>query len=142
MTDKIHAAIDLQGECALGFELVRDALAENFISRGEIGSAICVYYEGKKVVDLWAGHVDCARNHAWRTDTLCLMYSVAKSICSLSVHMLADRGQIDLEAPIADYWPEFSEAGKEGIKVRHFLSHWCGVWANDRADGRILRGVR
>ena len=47
--------------------------------------------------------------------------------------MLADRGQIDLEAPIAEYWPEFAQAGKEGIKVRHFLSHWCGVWANDRA---------
>ncbi|MAQ55414.1 MAG: EstA family serine hydrolase, partial [Rhodospirillales bacterium] len=133
MTEKKHTEIDLQGECALGFESVRDALAESFVSRDEIGSAICVYFEGKKVVDLWGGYVDGAQNHPWRANTLCLMYSVAKSICSLSVHMLADRGQIDLEAPIAEYWPEFAQAGKEGIKVRHFLSHWCGVWANDRA---------
>ncbi|MBC94058.1 MAG: hypothetical protein CMM38_10525 [Rhodospirillaceae bacterium] len=133
MTEKKHTEIDLQGECALGFESVRDALAESFVSRDEIGSAICVYFEGKKVVDLWGGYVDGAQNHPWKANTLCLMYSVAKSICSLSVHMLADRGQIDLEAPIAEYWPEFAQAGKEEIKVRHFLSHWCGVWANDRA---------
>jgi len=127
-------SVRVEGDCTERFAPVRAALEENFASRDEIGSAVCVYHEGKKVVDLWGGHMDAARSRPWQADTLCLMYSVAKSISALSVHMLADDGKVDLEAPVAVYWPEFAQAGKDNIKVRHILSHWCGMWPNDAAE--------
>lgn len=123
--------IDIHGDCAEAFTAVRDALAENFSGRDEIGSAICVYHQGEKVVDLWGGHMDGMRHTPWQDDTMCLMYSIAKSMCALCVHILADRGEIDLEAPVATYWPEFAQAGKAAVKVRHVISHWCGVCVAD-----------
>ncbi len=120
-------AIDIHGDCDPRFAAVRDALAENFRSRGEIGSAVCVYHHGKKIVDLWAGHMDTERQAPWREDTMCLIYSISKSLCALCVHILADRGLVDLEAPVADYWPEFAQNGKAAVKVRHIISHNCGV---------------
>lgn len=134
MADTAMRGVRVEGDCTERFAPVRVALEANFATRGEIGSAVCVYHEGRKVVDLWGGHVDAARTRPWRADTLCLMYSIAKSICALSVHILADEGKVDLEAPVATYWPGFAEAGKGGIKVRHVLSHWCGVWPNDGAS--------
>lgn len=133
MTGTTMQSVRVEGDCTDRFQPVRAALEENFASRDEIGSAVCVYHEGKKVVDLWGGTMDAARTRPWQSDTLCLMYSIAKSICALSVHMLADEGRVDLEAPVATYWPEFAQAGKDGIKVRHVLSHWCGVWRNEGA---------
>lgn len=124
----------IHGSCDPAFAAVREALERNFTEHGEIGSAVCVYHQGKKVVDLWAGHQDAARAIPWREDTMCLMYSIAKSMCALCVHILADRGLIDLEAPVADYWPEFARNGKSTIKVRHIISHYCGVCCNDAAD--------
>ncbi|MBI37215.1 MAG: hypothetical protein CL568_06495 [Alphaproteobacteria bacterium] len=125
--------IILKGECIETFEPVKQALIENFSTHAEIGSAVCIYHKGKKVVDLWGGFMDEERTRLWQENTLCLMYSVAKSISSLAVHILADQGKVDLESPIAEYWPDFAKMGKENIKVRHFLSHWCGVWSNKGA---------
>lgn len=125
---------NVQGTCDPAFAAVRDALERNFTERGEIGSAVCIYHQGKKVVDLWGGHQDAARTIPWREDTMCIFYSIAKSLCALCVHILADRGLVDLEAPVADYWPEFAQNGKEAVKVRHIISHHCGVCFNDAAD--------
>jgi len=126
-------SIDIQGHCEPEFAAVRDALRRNFESRAEIGSAVAVYSGGEKVVDLWAGHKDTEGAVPWRENTLCIMYSIAKSMCATCVHILADRGQVNLEAPVATYWPEFAQAGKEDIKVRHILSHNCGVCFADAA---------
>lgn len=126
--------VEIQGDYDPKFTAVRDALAQNFTSRDEIGSAVAVYLGGQKVVDIWGGHMDTARAKPWREDTLCIMYSLAKSMCATCVHILADRGQVDLEAPVAAYWPEFAQAGKEGVKVRHILSHNCGVCFADAAE--------
>jgi CubicO group peptidase (beta-lactamase class C family) len=134
MADTATQGVRLEGDCTDRFARVRAALEANFVTRGEIGSAVCVYHEGKKVVDLWGGSMDAAKTRPWRADTLCLMYSIAKSICALSVHILADEGKVGLEAPVAAYWPEFAEGDKDEIKVRHVLSHWCGVWPNDAAS--------
>lgn len=134
VTETLAGDIEVHGACAPRFAAVRAALEENFASRNEIGSAVAVYHEGKKVVDLWGGHLDAARTRPWQQDSMCLMYSVGKSMCALSVHMLADRGEVDLEAPVATYWPEFAQAGKGAIKVRHILSHNCGVWGGDAAE--------
>ncbi len=125
---------DLQGVCDPRFNGVRDALARNFSEHGEIGSAVAVYHEGLKVVDLWGGHMDAARSKPWGDDTLCIMYSIAKSICATSVHILADRGLVDLDAPVANYWPEFAQNGKADIKVRHIISHNCGVCFADATE--------
>ncbi len=124
----------VHGHCHPRFADVRAALEANFASRNELGSAVCVYHQGEKVVDLWGGFRDAARTKPWGEDTLCLMYSIGKSITVLAVHMLVDRGLIDLEAPVATYWPQFAQAGKAEIKVRHILSHNCGVWRTDASE--------
>lgn len=125
--------LNIQGVCDPAFAAVREALERNFTDHGEIGSAVCIYHQGKKVVDLWGGHQDAARTIPWREDTMCIFYSIAKSLCALSVHILADRGLVDLEAPVAKYWPEFAQNGKEDVLVRHIISHYCGVCFNDAA---------
>lgn len=133
----------IHGECDPRFAAVRDALQRNFTERGEIGSAVAIHYRGAKVVDLWGGHLDAARTRPWRADTLCLMYSIAKSMSALCVHILADRGLVDLEAPVARYWPEFAQNGKGAIRVRHILSHNCGVcFADAAAPGDIFDPAR
>jgi len=116
------------------FSAVADALARNFAAHDEIGTAVVVYHGGEKVVDLWAGHMDTEGKVPWREDTLCIMYSLAKSICATCVHILVDRGQVDLEAPVATYWPEFARNGKDSVLVRHILSHNCGVCFADAAE--------
>jgi CubicO group peptidase (beta-lactamase class C family) len=125
---------EISGACDPQFAAVRDTLAENFAERGELGAAVAVYYEGEKVVDLWGGWMDPARTRPWREDTMCLMYSIAKSMCATCVHILSDRGQIDLDAPVADYWPEFAQAGKDGVLMRHIISHNCGVCFADATE--------
>jgi CubicO group peptidase (beta-lactamase class C family) len=125
---------DIHGVCDPRFTGVHDALARNFSEHAEIGSAVAVYHEGQKVVDLWSGHMDAARSKPWGEHTLCIMYSIAKSICATSVHILADRDLVDLEAPVADYWPEFAQNGKADIKVRHIISHNCGVCFADATE--------
>ncbi|MEP4378605.1 MAG: serine hydrolase domain-containing protein [Alphaproteobacteria bacterium] len=126
--------IEIHGHCDPDFKAVHGALARNFTAHDEIGSAVAIYHEGKKVVDLWGGHMDTARTRPWREDTLCIMYSIAKSMCTTSVHILADRGLVDLEAPVSDYWPEFAQNGKADIKVRHIISHNCGVCFADATE--------
>ena len=116
------------------FADVEEAFRENFAQRQEIGAAVCVYAEGEKVVDLWGGYRDEARQQPWTEDTIVLMNSVAKSICALSVHMLADRGEVDLSTPVAEYWPEFAQNGKDRVLVRHVLGHQCGVIFSDSAE--------
>ena len=124
----------VNGVCDPAFAAVRDEFERNFRERGEVGAAVCVYRDGKPVVDLWGGHKDLGRTVPWAQDTIVIMNSVAKSMCALSTHILIDRGAIDFDAPVARYWPEFAAAGKSGVLVRHVLSHTCGVIYCDRAE--------
>ena len=121
------------GNCDPAFSKVLDVFVKNFSERGEIGSGISIYQNGSKVVDLWGGWLDAGRSRAWERESLCSVYSISKSLCALSVHVLVERGRIDLEAPVAHYWPEFAQSGKDKITVRQVLSHHCGVLFNDRA---------
>lgn len=125
--------IPVGGYCDTAFATVEETFRENFAKRGEIGAGVCVYKDGEKVVDLWGGHRDEARTEPWTEDTIVLMNSVAKSICALAVHVLADRGQVDLDAPVAEYWPEFAQNGKEAILVCHVQGHECGAIFSDSA---------
>jgi CubicO group peptidase (beta-lactamase class C family) len=91
------------------------------------GAAVCVYHHGEKVVDLWAGTRD-EDGSPWESDTVSLSYSTTKGVASTLLHVLADRGCLDLDAPVADYWPEFGQAGKERITVRQLVSHQAGLY--------------
>lgn len=126
-------SILIDGFCDPAFAAVREEFERNFRDRGEVGAAVCVYRDGKPVVDLWGGHKDLDRTVAWDKDTIVIMNSVAKSMCAISTHVLIDRGVIDFDAPVARYWPEFAQSGKAGVLVRHVLSHTCGVIYCDRA---------
>lgn len=128
-----ETTIPIGGTCEPEFAAVREAFEDNFRRRGEVGAAVAVYKDGRKVVDLWGGHKDLARTEPWQPDTIVIMNSVAKSMSALCTHVLIDRGKIDFDAPMAEYWPEFGQAGKQGVLVKHVLSHTCGVIFNDRA---------
>ncbi|MEU0374860.1 serine hydrolase domain-containing protein [Streptomyces sp. NPDC006283] len=119
--------ITIQGHCDERFSAVRAAFEENFRERGELGAAVTVLVDGEKAVDLWGGWADGTRTRPWERDTLVNVWSTTKGPTALCAHLLADRGLLDLDAPVARYWPEFAAAGKEGVLVRHLLSHRAGL---------------
>ena len=113
------------GTVAAGFEPVRDVFEENFRSRNDVGAAFSAYVNGTKVVDIWDG--DAARDRPWDDQTIVLAFSVAKGITAFVMQLLAERGQLDIESSVADYWPEFGQNGKDEITVEHVLTHKAGV---------------
>ena len=117
----------INGRCAPGFEPVKAAFISNFSDRGEVGAALAVYVRGEPVVDLWGGVADAATGRPWERDTLACMMSVAKGLVALLVHRLAGQGVIELDAPIARWWPEFGVAGKHGITLHQVLAHVAGL---------------
>ncbi|MEV0742452.1 serine hydrolase domain-containing protein [Streptomyces sp. NPDC050549] len=122
----------IDGEVEAGFEPVREAFEANFSQHGDIGAAVCVYQYGRPVVDLWGGVADTETGRPWTRDTLQLVYSATKGATATAVHMLAQRGVLDLDAPVAKYWPEFAANGKADIPVRWLLSHQAGLIALDQ----------
>ncbi|MFC8362121.1 serine hydrolase domain-containing protein [Streptomyces griseorubiginosus] len=117
----------VHGHCDERFAAVRAAFEENFRDRAELGAAVSVSVGGETVVDLWGGWADAARTRPWERDTLVNVWSTTKGPTALCAHVLADRGLLDLDAPVAVYWPEFAAAGKEKVLVRHLLSHRAGL---------------
>ncbi|QIY69259.1 serine hydrolase domain-containing protein [Streptomyces sp. RLB1-33] len=117
----------VHGHCDARFAAVRTAFEENFQGRDELGAAVTVTLDGETVVDLWGGWADAARTRPWERDTLVNVWSTSKGPTSLCAHILADRGLLDFDAPVAAYWPEFATAGKESVLVRHLLSHRAGL---------------
>jgi CubicO group peptidase (beta-lactamase class C family) len=109
------------------FSRVRDAFAQNFAERGEVGASVCVIADGKTVVDLWGGTADVATGAAWQEDTLSQIWSSTKGATSLCAHILIDRGLLDLAAPVTTYWPEFGQNGKGATTVAMLLAHQAGV---------------
>lgn len=125
MTDM--AEVEVAGTCAERFEPVQAALAAQLASGEELGASIVVNIDGETVVDIWGGFRDEARSAPWTRDTITNVWSTTKTVTNLAALMLADRGQLDVYAPVAQYWPEFAANGKQDIKVRHVLSHTAGV---------------
>ncbi|WP_405885675.1 beta-lactamase family protein [Streptomyces sp. NBC_01136] len=127
--------MDVNGTVAEGFEPVREAFVRNFDTLGERGAAVAVYRDGRKVVDLWAGvrDVDGAADSApWERDTAQIVRSATKGVAAAVLLMLAERGELDLDAPVSHYWPDFKARGKERALVRHVLAHRAGVPVLDR----------
>jgi CubicO group peptidase (beta-lactamase class C family) len=118
---------DIGGETAPGFDGVREAFAANLAGDQEVGAAVAVYLHGRKVVDLWGGTADPEDGRPWEHDTLQVVYSATKSVTATCALLLAQRGELDLDAPVAEYWPEFAASGKERVPVRWLLTHQAGL---------------
>jgi CubicO group peptidase (beta-lactamase class C family) len=118
---------EIHGTCDPRFAGVREALARNFRDHGEVGAAVALTLDERPVVDLWAGWADGARSRPWQRDTLVDVFSVGKAMVTLALLILVERGRVDLDAPVARYWPEFAAAGKDGVTVRMVLAHRAGL---------------
>jgi CubicO group peptidase (beta-lactamase class C family) len=128
----VTASAPIHGICQPRFAAVRDAFASNFASGADLGAAVCFVLDGETVVDLWGGWLDPERTREWQRDTLVNTYSTTKGLTALCAHMLIERGLLDLDAPVARYWPEFAAGGKEKIPVRWLLAHTAGLAAPRR----------
>lgn len=124
--------MDVNGVVAEGFEPVRDAFVGNFEARGDRGAAVTVYRDGHRVVDLWAGTKDVDGTAPWQRDTAQIVRSATKGVAAAALLLLAERGELDLDAPVGEYWPEYKAAGKERTLVWHLLAHRAGVPVLDR----------
>jgi CubicO group peptidase (beta-lactamase class C family) len=118
---------EIGGSVAPGFEGVRDAFAQNFSEHAEVGAGYALYVDGKKVVEIWGGTADVKSGAPYTDDSLQLVFSTTKGATAACANLLAERGELDIDAPVAKYWPEFAQAGKGAIPVRWLLSHKAGL---------------
>lgn len=123
----------IEGTCDAAFAGVKDAFMENFAEHDELGAAVAVFIDGQPVIDMWGGFRDSARTQRWTQDTLACGFSISKAYVSVMGHILADRGKLDLDQPVAHYWPEFAQAGKEDVTVRDILTHRAALTYVDAA---------
>jgi CubicO group peptidase (beta-lactamase class C family) len=119
--------MDVQGHCDDRFAGVAEEFERNLAERGELGASVAVTVGGESVVDLWGGYADPERTRTWDKDTLCVAMSATKGATALAAHLLAGAGELDVDEPVATYWPEFAAAGKDRVLVRHLLNHQAGL---------------
>jgi CubicO group peptidase (beta-lactamase class C family) len=119
--------IKIHGYCDPHFASVKEAFANNFRNGAEVGASFAATIDGRSVIDIWAGYADASRTRPWKHDTLACLFSTTKTLTALCALILVDRGQLDLDAPVARYWPEFAQAGKDDIPVKYLLSHQSGL---------------
>jgi CubicO group peptidase (beta-lactamase class C family) len=117
----------LGGMCTPRFDSLRELFAARIESGDDLGASLAVNIDGEMVVDLWGGWADESRTVPWGENTIACVFSTTKTMTSLAALVLVDRGDLDLDANVAAYWPEFAANGKAGIKIRHLLSHTSGV---------------
>lgn len=131
IAEEAGKSVEIHGFVSPGFEAVREAFAENFIKRREIGAACSVYHKGEKVVDLWGGVRNAVTGEPWEENTIALVYSTTKGLAAMTLAVAHSRGWLDYDAPVSKYWAEFSQNGKEKITVRQLLAHQAGLFALD-----------
>jgi CubicO group peptidase (beta-lactamase class C family) len=119
----------IHGFARAGFEAVREAFADNFSRRHELGAACCIYRQGEKVVDLWGGIRNSATGEAWEEDTMVLVHSATKGFAAMAMALAHSRGWLDYEERVCTYWPEFAQEGKDKVTVRQLLAHQAGLFA-------------
>jgi CubicO group peptidase (beta-lactamase class C family) len=131
--------VNVEGWCATAFAGVRDAFARNFAEHDEVGASVCVVRGGEVVVDLWGGVADPASGRAWTEDTVGIVFSCTKGAAAICAHLLAQRGELDLDAPVASVWPEFAAEGKGAVTVAQLLAHQAGLaaWEEPLAQGGL-----
>jgi CubicO group peptidase (beta-lactamase class C family) len=133
-----HSIPPIHGHVTRGFEAVREAFAENFARRRELGGACCVYYGGVKIVDLWGGIRNKQTGEPWESDTMVLVHSATKGLAAMTLAIAHSRGWLDYDERVARYWPEFAQHGKEQITVRQLLGHQAGLFAFDEPVDRSV----
>jgi CubicO group peptidase (beta-lactamase class C family) len=132
----------VSGMVANGFEHVRVEFERNFTDRGEVGAAVAAYWRGRKVVDLWGGRRTPDRDVPWEEDTMVVVNSTTKGMSAMTLAVANARGWLDYDAPVARYWPEFGQAGKETVTVRQLLGHEAGlVWLDEDLPFERVRDV-
>ena len=127
---------EIQGSYDDLFVAVPSVLAK-LLDEGDTGAAVAVYVDGEPVVDVWGGFADAGRTTPWQRDTITGVWSVTKTMTALCALILADRGELDLDAPVARYWPEFAASAKQGVLVRHLLAHTAGLPDWDGTTGEL-----
>ena len=128
-------SFEVRGSVSRGFEGVREAFAENFARRHELGGACCAFHRGEKVVDLWGGIRNKQTAEPWEQDTMVVLHSATKGLAAMTLAIAHSRGWLDYEERVCAYWPEFAQQGKERITVRQLLAHQAGLFAfNERVD--------
>jgi len=140
MATAVIKPIEVHGFVSPGFEAVRDAFAENFSLRKEIGAACCVYRAGERVVDLWGGVRNKATGEPWQEDTMALVYSTTKGLAAMTLALAHSRGWLNYDELVCTYWPKFAQNGKDKITVRQLLAHQAGLFALDVPLDRNLIG--
>ena len=131
-------AAEIHGFVHRGYEAVREAFAENFARRREVGAACCVYHKGDKVVDLWGGVRNKTTGELWERDTKALVYSATKGLAAMTLAVANSRGWLDNDERVSKYWPEFAQNGKENITVRQLLAHQAGLFALDEPINKAM----
>jgi CubicO group peptidase (beta-lactamase class C family) len=121
-----EVAFEVQGQCVPEFESVREEFTRNFAERGELGASVCITLDGETVVDLWGGTADPETGAPWTEDTIAVVASSTKGATNLCAHVLAARGELDMTAPVSQYWPEYAQAGKEDTLVWMLCAHQAG----------------
>lgn len=111
-------SIVIQGKCEQPFMAVKHAFLENFVKRGEVGASVVIYLDGRCVVDLWAGYADAQKSRPWERDTLVNVWSATKPVGALCALRLVDQGRLDLDTPVAQYWPEFAQSGEAHVLTK------------------------
>ena len=134
----VAASRAVEGRVSRGFEAVRDAFADNFARRGELGGACCAYHHGEKVVDLWGGLRNAQTREPWDEQTMVIVYSATKGLAAMTLAIAHSRGWLDYDQRVASYWPEFAQSGKEQITVRQLLAHQAGLFAIDEPVERSV----
>jgi CubicO group peptidase (beta-lactamase class C family) len=122
----------IHGECDPRFSRVREIFEANIAEGTDLGAAVSFTVDGESVVDLWGGHQDFEHTREWERDTLVNVYSTTKGMTAICAHQLVEAGKLDLDAPVAQYWPEFAAAGKATLPVRYLLSHQAGLPAVEK----------
>jgi len=135
---EVSAGAEIHGFVHSGYEAVREAFADNFARRGEIGAACCVYHRGEKVVDLWGGVRNKPTGELWERDTKALVYSATKGLAAMTLAVAHSRGWLSYDELVCKYWPEFAQNGKDKITVRQLLAHQAGLFALDEPIDRAL----
>ena len=128
----------VQGHVSPGFESVRQAFADNFARRRELGGACCAYHRGEQVVDLWGGIRNKQTGEPWEQDTMVIVHSTTKGLAAMTLALAHSRGWLDYEERVCTYWPEFAQQGKERITVRQLLAHQAGLFAFDEPVDRSV----
>ena len=119
--------MEIHGYCDERFQSLREEFEKNFMERGDIGASFAVSIEGELVADIWGGHRNQALTLPWEENTIVNVFSTTKTMTTLCALMLIDRGQLDINTKVTEYWPEYGQNGKQNTLVKHFMGHTAGL---------------